>query len=119
MSLHSNIPRLRHFLPPRFALPKSKRGLARGLTFLLCLALHSTRAAESLGAIAKTDDGEPDVTEMSLQQLMDVKVQSVYGASKHEQKVSEAPSAVTIIDSEEIRMYGYRNLADILRSVRS
>jgi iron complex outermembrane receptor protein len=41
----------------------------------------------------------------------------VYGASKYEQKVTEAPSAVTIITADEIRKYGYRTLADILQSV--
>lgn len=46
-------------------------------------------------------------------------IPSVYGASKYEQKVTEAPSSVTIITSDEIKKYGYRTLADILRSVRS
>jgi iron complex outermembrane receptor protein len=45
-------------------------------------------------------------------------IPSVYGASKYEQKVTEAPSSVTVITSEEIKKYGYRTLADILRSVR-
>ncbi len=43
---------------------------------------------------------------------------SVFGASKYEQKPSEAPSAVTIITAEEIEKYGYRSLSEILRSVR-
>jgi iron complex outermembrane receptor protein len=46
-------------------------------------------------------------------------IPSVYGASKYEQKVTEAPSSVSIITSSEIKKYGYRTLADILRSVRS
>lgn len=45
-------------------------------------------------------------------------IPSVYGASKYEQKIAEAPSSVTIITSEEIKKYGYRTLADTLRSVR-
>jgi iron complex outermembrane receptor protein len=45
-------------------------------------------------------------------------IPSVYSASKYEQKISEAPSSVTIITSDEIKKYGYRTLADILRSVR-
>jgi iron complex outermembrane receptor protein len=44
-------------------------------------------------------------------------IPSVYGASKYEQKVTEAPSSVSIITSSEIRKHGYRTLADILRSV--
>ena len=42
----------------------------------------------------------------------------VYGASKYEQKLSEAPSSVTIVDADEIKKYGHRNLAEVLRSVR-
>ena len=45
-------------------------------------------------------------------------IPSVYGASKYEQKVTEAPSSISIVTSEEIKKYGYRTLADILRSIR-
>jgi outer membrane receptor for ferrienterochelin and colicins len=55
--------------------------------------------------------------DMSLEELMSVNVNSVYGASGFEQKVTEAPAFVTIITSEEIQRYGYRTLADILRNV--
>src|SRR5882724_1593891 len=34
---------------------------------------------------------------MSLDQLLDVNVDRVYGASKYEQKISQAPSSVTIV----------------------
>ena len=44
-------------------------------------------------------------------------IPSVYGASKYEQKITEAPSAVTLITADEIRKYGYRTLTDILQSV--
>ena len=44
-------------------------------------------------------------------------IPSVYSASKYEQKVTEAPSAVTIITADEIKKSGYRTLADILQSV--
>ncbi len=43
---------------------------------------------------------------------------SVFGASKYEQKPSEAPASVSIITADEIQRYGYRTLSDILRSVR-
>ncbi len=46
------------------------------------------------------------------------KIPSVYGASKYEQKVTEAPSSVSIVTATEIKKYGYRTLADILRSIR-
>lgn len=44
-------------------------------------------------------------------------IPSVYGASKYEQKVNQAPASVTIITSDEIKKYGYRTLADVLQSV--
>lgn len=42
----------------------------------------------------------------------------VSAATKHPQAAREAPSAVTIITREEIRRFGYRTLAEALRSVR-
>jgi outer membrane receptor for ferrienterochelin and colicins len=53
------------------------------------------------------------LADMSLEELMSINVDSVYGASGFEQKVTEAPASVTIITSEEIQRYGYRTLADI------
>jgi iron complex outermembrane receptor protein len=42
----------------------------------------------------------------------------IVGASKYEQPTASAPSSVSIVTSNEIRAYGYRTLADILRSLR-
>ena len=61
---------------------------------------------------------EPDFTTMSLEDLGAIKVPTVYGASKREQKLTEAPSAVTIVIADEIKKQGYRTLGDILRGVR-
>jgi outer membrane receptor for ferrienterochelin and colicins len=44
-------------------------------------------------------------------------IPSVYGASKYEQKVTEAPSSVTIVTADEIKKYGYRTINDVLQSV--
>ncbi|NOT54720.1 MAG: TonB-dependent receptor [Deltaproteobacteria bacterium] len=44
-------------------------------------------------------------------------IPSVFGASKYEQKVTEAPSSITIITADEIKKYGHRTLSDILQSV--
>ncbi len=60
-----------------------------------------------------------DLTQLSIEQLMEIKVKTVYSASKYEQKVTEAPSSVSIITADQIKKYGYRTLADILKSVRS
>ena len=59
-----------------------------------------------------------DLTEMNLEQLMKVEIGTVQSASKYEQKLTEAPASVSIVTSDEIKKYGYRTLADILRSVR-
>jgi outer membrane receptor for ferrienterochelin and colicins len=76
--------------------------------FSLC---HAESAAEGL-------EPKSDLMEMSVEQLMSVEVATVYGASKYEQKVTEAPASVSIVTRDEIRKYGYRTLADALRSVR-
>ena len=56
-----------------------------------------------------------DLINLPLEDLVGV---TVYGASKFEQKVTEAPASVTIVTEDDIKKYGYRTLADILRSVR-
>src|SRR5574341_79099 len=61
---------------------------------------------------------EKDLRGLTLEELMEIEVQTVVSASRYRQKVSEAPSSVTIITAEDIRKFGYRTLADILRSVR-
>jgi outer membrane receptor for ferrienterochelin and colicin len=76
-------------------------------TVFCCTAVW---AAEEEGGGTKSD-----LAEMSIEDLMNVEV---YGASKFQQKLSEAPSSVTIVTADEIKKYGYRNLADVLRSVR-
>jgi hypothetical protein len=55
---------------------------------------------------------------LSLDDLAPVRVEPVGGASKHEQSVMEAPSAVSIVSADDIKKQGYRTLSDILRSVR-
>ncbi len=58
-----------------------------------------------------------DLSELPLEVLMEIEVPTVYSASKFEQKSSAAPAAVTVITAEEIKRYGHRTLADVLRSV--
>ena len=70
-------------------------------------------------APAQAQDSLPGkkLTDMSLEELMSVRIDSVYGASGFKQKVTEAPASVTIVTAEDIQRYGYRTLADILRNV--
>ena len=69
-------------------------------------------------ALGQNPHAPPDLADMSLEELMLIDVDSVYGASGFKQKVTEAPASVTIITSEDIQRYGYRTLADILRNVQ-
>lgn len=55
---------------------------------------------------------------MSLDQLMQMRIDTVYGASKYEQRVTQAPASVTILTAEDFRRFGYRTLADALTSMR-
>lgn len=53
-----------------------------------------------------------DLLSMDLEQLMDVEVSEVYGASKVQQKSIDAPSSVSVITAKDIRRFGYRTLGD-------
>jgi outer membrane cobalamin receptor len=60
----------------------------------------------------------PELSGLTIEQLADLEMDSVYSASLYTQKVAQAPSSVTIVAADAIKRYGYRTLADILRSVR-
>jgi outer membrane receptor for ferrienterochelin and colicins len=79
---------------------RPRRALGLGLVLL---------AASSVG-----QQSAPDLAEASLEELSNIQV---YSASKHMQSTHDAPSSVTVVTADEIQKYGYRNLADILRSV--
>ena len=102
---------IRTDLSHRTSFPVVKGGLFPVLLSLL-LVLSSTRA------LAQDKQASPSLLDTSIEDLMKIEIDSVYGASKFKQKVTEAPASVTIITSEDIQKYGYRTLADILRNVR-
>ncbi len=85
----------------------------------VCTRLFATLGfaliAASLPARA-ADNTRDDLMSLPLEDLLNVEV---FGASKYAQRTNEAPAAVTIISAADIRDYGYRTLADILKSVRS
>jgi iron complex outermembrane receptor protein len=56
----------------------------------------------------------PDVTAISLEDLMNLKVTSV---SKREQKLADAPAAIFVITQEDIRRSGALNIPEALRMV--
>ena len=85
------------------------------LLLLLSLGLPPLKARGQGTAEAKSP--QKDLSQLSLEELMNIKVDVVYGASKFQQKVTEAPSSITIITADEIQKYGYRTLYDLLQSV--
>ena len=62
--------------------------------------------------------GSQSLSDLSLEDLMQIDAGQVFGASERLQPVIEAPASVSFITAQEISRYGYRTLADILRSVR-
>jgi outer membrane receptor for ferrienterochelin and colicins len=65
--------------------------------------------------VATAQQPTKDLSDASLAELGNIQV---YSASKHLQSASDAPSSVSVVTADEIQRYGYRTLADILRSVR-
>jgi outer membrane receptor for ferrienterochelin and colicin len=58
----------------------------------------------------------PDLTGLSIEDLSQVRLST---ASRHLEDPRKAPAAVTVITAEDIRSFGWRTLADLLRSVTS
>lgn len=76
-----------------------------------------TRLAIALGALlalAPSAYGADDLTELNIEDLMQVTVTS---ASKYEQKQSEVAAAVSVIGGDEIRAFGWRTLGEALASL--
>ena len=85
----------------------------------LALAFVFSVAAPVRAVQAQQDSPPPQsLTQMSLEDLMRLQVEPVFGASKRLQPVTEAPASVTIVTAEDIARHGWRTVADILRSVR-
>ncbi|HET9371266.1 MAG TPA: TonB-dependent receptor, partial [Vicinamibacterales bacterium] len=81
---------------------------ATTLAFAAGLALPAAAAAQQQSSLSS----------LSLEELMRLEVEPVFGASRRLQPVTEAPASITIVTAEDIRLFGYRTLADILRSAR-
>jgi outer membrane receptor for ferrienterochelin and colicins len=94
------------------AVAQNARAMIGALTLLLAIALLSSTANAQQNNPGQTPAG---IANLSLEELMNVKI---YTASKHWQKIVDAPASISIVTAEEIQKYGYRSLAEILRSVK-
>src|SRR6266436_3177804 len=83
---------------------------------LQALALSFALAAQS--AELNPAPKRLDLTQLPLEELMNLEIPKVYAASKIEQKTTEAPSSITIVTADEIKRYGYRTLVDVLQGVQ-
>ena len=75
-----------------------------GATIAQADPTQSSQASASLG-------------DLPLESLMQLEVPVVSSASKFAQKETAAPAFVTVVSSDDIKLYGYRTLADVLESV--
>ncbi len=100
---------MNHSLPKPFAAIFRRGALITlwGGLFIHWLALGSisTAAAETLPS---------DLTELSIEALMDIEITSL---SKKSQKLSDAPAAVFVITQEDIRRSGVTSIPEALRMV--
>jgi outer membrane cobalamin receptor len=89
-----------------------RAGLRARLAIGACLV---TSAVTARPILSEAQQPKVDLSELSLEQLSQA---TVFTASGHYQDVADAPSSVTIVTAEQIHEYGYRTLADVLRTLR-
>lgn len=77
------------------------------------------------GPAARADDAalqtvppaSPDIPDIEDLITRTILIPEVSAVVKFKQKATEAPSAVTVVTADEIKFYGHRTLADVLRTV--
>jgi outer membrane receptor for ferrienterochelin and colicins len=92
-----------------FGAQKHLLRLISGFLLLLELLMPLMAVAQS-----PSPQEPPAVTDES---LLFQEIPAVTGASRFEQSISEAPAFVSVVTAREIKLFGYRTLADILQSV--
>jgi outer membrane receptor for ferrienterochelin and colicins len=84
------------------------------LTLLVAAQFMSSARANNTNSRAAAGQ---DLTQMSIEALMQIEVPTISSASKFAQKATAAPASVTVVSADEIQHYGYLTLADTLQSV--
>jgi outer membrane receptor protein involved in Fe transport len=95
---------------------RERKALARWGAVLVFLALSGTLAAQE-PASSSTPNADPDIHDlmaMDLDSLMNVNVTT---ASRFEDKLSDAPSIMSVVTSDELRRFGGLTLNEILQRV--
>ena len=95
-------------MPRRSIHPKTPLGLHPDRLLVMALL------AASLGGRALCQEASPDLTTLGIEAVMNMEVTSV---SKKPERLMDAPAAVQVITSEDIRRSGATTLPDLLRLV--
>src|SRR5262249_41941579 len=94
---------------PRPACDAVKQWLRRGLALAIVLA-HLERASDGF---AQDDQYRGSIEELDLATMLSTP-EDVWTASKSAQKNSEAPAIITTVTREQIAVWGYRSVAEVL-----
>ena len=82
------------------------------------LAVVTICAIAAPAAARQSGGPEAAPAPLTREQLLSIDVERVFGASRFQQSVLDAPASVSIVTHDDIERFGYRTLADILRAVR-
>ena len=76
----------------------------------IVMALLSAALPLAAMAAAVPAFGQPpaDLIELSLAQLMEIRNEKVFGASKHEEEIARSPVAVGMVPASEMERLGHR-----------
>src|SRR5665213_3313116 len=98
----------------------SMASLKRHLVVVLALSLPFAAAKSSAQSAPQSSkpfgqaNSQKDLSQVSLEDLMNIKVTSV---SRTDQKMSQVAAAIFVISDEDIRRSGATNIPDLLRMV--
>ena len=90
-----------------------RRALSIGVLAMFLTSQVSAQTSQPAQA-DESASGQPDVTTMSIEDLMNMEVTSV---SKRTQKVADAAAAIFVITQDDIRRSGASNIPEALRMV--
>jgi Outer membrane receptor for ferrienterochelin and colicins len=84
------------------------------LLMAVAVAPVFAQAVDHSGGVPSREVSE--LADLSLEELMQVPVESVSGVSKYQQSIRRAPAGVMVFTAADIRNYGWSTLSDVLRA---